>query len=283
VPFEPRNEPPETTDGAARADAAPDRWYVVRAGELWTAGGPGRVPVGAAPLDVATAAVDVAPLAVGVLDGATCWAVGVAADGSTGLPGGSDDGRWEPLMALASTVGVEEWTAAGRAVQLVEWARTSRFCGRCGTATVQAPGERAMRCPACRLLAYPRLAPAVIVLIRREGEALLARNRRFRGDMFSTVAGFVEPGETLEEAVHREVAEEVGVRLGEVRYVASQPWPFPHSLMCGFEADWVSGDIAVDGDEIVEAAWFAPDALPTVPPQQSIARRLIDGWLADVG
>jgi NAD+ diphosphatase len=267
MPFVPLNEP-------VGAPADTDRWYVVRHDELLTTTS-GSVPTGAAPTGAApTGAVDVEALFLGLLDGDRCWAVGVTGDADPDGP----EPAWVPLMALGATMPADEWTAAGRAVQLVEWARTSRYCGRCATATEMAPGERAVRCPACGLLAYPRLAPAVIVLIRRGDEVLLARNGRFRGRMFSTVAGFVEPGETLEETVHREVAEEVGVRLGEVRYVASQPWPFPHSLMLGFEADWASGDIEVDGDEIVEAAWFGRDNLPGIPPPLSIARRLIDGW-----
>src|SRR4029077_3986867 len=118
----------------------------------------------------------------------------------------------------------------------------------------------------------PRLAPAVITLIERDGEALLARNANFPIPMYSCVAGFVEPGETLEDAVHREVHEEVGVRLAEIRYVASQPWPFPHSLMIGFEATWGSGDIVIDGHEIIDAQWYRVDDLPTIPPPLSIAR-----------
>lgn len=141
-------------------------------------------------------------------------------------------------MGAGSEWETEPWMLAGRAVQLVEWVRTNRFCGRCGAETVEAVGERARRCPACGLTAYPRLAPAVIVLIRRQDEALLALGRGFKNRMFSTLAGFVEPGENLEEAVRREVLEEVGVTVGSVTYVGSQPWPFPHSLMVGFEAEW---------------------------------------------
>jgi len=143
-----------------------------------------------------------------------------------------------------------------------------------------APGERARRCPACGLLAFPRLAPAVITLVERDGEALLARGATFPIPMYSCIAGFVEPGETLEDAVHREVHEEVGVELSEVTYIASQPWPFPHSLMIGFEATWASGDIEVDGKEILDAQWYRADDLPTIPPPLSIARTLIDRWIA---
>jgi NAD+ diphosphatase len=138
-----------------------------------------------------------------------------------------------------------------------------------------------MRCPACGLMAYPRIAPAIIVLVRRGEEALLARGARFPSAFYSTLAGFAEIGETLEETLEREVFEEVGVRVKNPRYFGSQPWPFPHSLMIGFVAEWAGGDIRVDGKEILEARWFRPDALPSIPPPISIARRLIDAWVED--
>jgi NAD+ diphosphatase len=227
---------------------------------------------------------DVAPGAprqvLGTLDGSACWAIDLDGDGVADVVvEGTADGLL-PLMGLYGRVDDLRWTLAGRAVQLVEWERTTRFCGRCGGPTEPADGERARRCPACGLLAFPRLAPAVITLIERDGEALLARGRSFPVPMYSCVAGFVEPGETLEEAVHREVREEVGVELAEVRYTASQPWPFPHSLMIGFEATWASGDIVIDESEIVDAQWFRVDDLPMIPPGMSIARTLIDRWVA---
>jgi NAD+ diphosphatase len=225
---------------------------------------------------------DLAPSAprhvLGVLDGAAVWALDVTEHQGAG--GFDDVSALLPLMALHGRVDDVRWTLAGRAVQLVAWDRTHRFCGRCGTPTDVAPGERARRCPSCGLLAFPRLAPAVITLIERDdGRALLARGRAFPIPMYSCVAGFVEPGENLEEAVRREVREEVGVELDEVRYASSQPWPFPHSLMIGFEATWASGDIRVDEHEIVDAAWFRADDLPTIPPGLSIARTLIDAWV----
>ena len=264
----------------APADAPPNgRWYVVRKGEVLTddVGEPptGSADPGSLGLDLPVGDLD-GPVFLGTLDGVPCWALGVPAEAPD--PPGH---RWQTLMGLGAAWGTDAWMLAGRAVQLIEWWRTSRFCGRCGTATRPAVGERAMHCPACQLSAYPRLAPAVIVLVRRGDEVLLAQGRGFRG-MYSTLAGFVEPGETLEEAVHREVAEEVGVRLGAVRYFASQPWPFPHSLMVGFLAEWASGEIDVDGDEIVDAGWYGVDNLPPIPPRLSIARRLIDSWMATV-
>ena len=137
-----------------------------------------------------------------------------------------------------------------------------------------------MRCPVDGNTAYPRLSPAVIVLIERDdGRALLGRSGRWDTPMYSTLAGFVEPGESLEETVHREIREEVGVEVTDIRYFSSQPWPFPNSLMLGFTAQWASGEIKVDGVEIADAQWFTHDELPMIPPKLSIARRLIDDWV----
>jgi NAD+ diphosphatase len=168
---------------------------------------------------------------------------------------------------------------AGRAIQLLEWRRDHRFCGRCGTPTRPSGEHSALECPSCGLLAFPRIAPAVIVAVEKDGRLLLAQSTRFRGGFFSVLAGFVEPGETLEETVKREILEEVGIVVGDIRYFGSQSWPFPHSLMIGFTATWVSGDIVVQQSEIVEADWYAPDALPRIPPRISIARTLIDDFL----
>lgn len=206
-----------------------------------------------------------------------CWGIDV--------PHGQDPGYGAEmdLRALFGRVSETEWAVAGRAVQLVEWGRTHRFCGRCGEQTQLAENERAYVCPACTLMAFPRLAPAIITLVTRgEGdaqEALLARGANFPVPMYSTLAGFVEAGENLEQAVAREVEEEVGVKVNDVRYVASQPWPFPHSLMLGFTANWVSGDIVCDPVEILDANWYKRDELPMIPPAMSIARRLIDDWV----
>ncbi len=214
---------------------------------------------------------------LGLLDGAAVWGVDV--------PRGVDpaDGAATDLYSYFGRSSETDWLIAGRAVQIVEWARTHRFCGRCGAPTQLALGERAMKCPACSMLAYPRLAPAMITLVTRgqgaDQEALLARGVQFRVPMYSCLAGFVEPGETLEGAVIREVREEVGVEVTNVRYWGSQPWPFPHSLMLGFHADYAGGDIVCDPTEIMDAQWYRRDALPAIPPGISIARKLIDAWL----
>jgi NAD+ diphosphatase len=206
------------------------------------------------------------------------WAVDV--------PEGLDpsDGAALDLYSYYGRATEVEWAVAGRAVQLAEWARTHRFCGRCGAATEASATDRAMTCRSCGLSAYPRLAPAMITLVTRgpvgpDQEALLARGVQFRMPMYSCLAGFVEPGESLEQSVVREVAEEVGVRVVNPVYRGSQTWPFPHSLMIGFRAEWAEGDIRCDPTEIVDARWFRKDDLPSIPPRISIARKLIDAWL----
>lgn len=216
-------------------------------------------------------------LFVGSLSGRHIWAVDVNDED----PGWPPADAFSDLRRLHGRVGEDEWLAAGRAVQLVEWSRNHRFCGRCASPTGITPGERSRRCPRCGLQAFPRLAPAVIVLIERDdGKVLLARNAGWPGRMFSCLAGFVEPGESAEAAVCREVREEVGVDVSDLRWFASQPWPFPHSLMLGFHARYSGGPIRVDGEEIAEAGWFGPGELPELPGPISIARRLIDDWAA---
>jgi NAD+ diphosphatase len=170
------------------------------------------------------------------------------------------------------------WIAA-RGVQIVDWDRTHQFCGRCGAPTEKKATERAKLCPRCGLHHFPRLAPAIIVLVERDHALLLARSRHFAKGMYSVIAGFVEPGETLEEAVVREVREEIGISIKDVRYFGSQPWPFPHSLMIGFTATYEGGEIVLDDSEIEDAGWFTRDNLPPLPGKISIARKLIDGFL----
>jgi NAD+ diphosphatase len=142
------------------------------------------------------------------------------------------------------------------------------------------PEERAKQCTACSSRVYPRISPAVIVAITREDKLLLARASRFKTGMHSVIAGFVEPGETLEECVRREVSEEVGLEIKNIRYFSSQPWPFPDSLMIAFTAEYSSGEITVDNSEIVEANWYKADELPEIPGKASVARKLID-WFCE--
>ncbi|MEG5263340.1 NAD(+) diphosphatase [Pseudomonas sp. JDS28PS106] len=169
----------------------------------------------------------------------------------------------------------------GYAAQIATWAREHRFCGACGQPTVQIPGERAMYCEHDNLRFYPRISPSMIVLITRGEEVLLARSPRFVPGVYSTLAGFAEPGESIEDCVRREVMEEVQVRVHNIKYMGSQCWPFPHSMMLGFHAEYESGEIVPQADEIEDARWFRIDDLPPLPASRSIARYLIEHYLAE--
>lgn len=190
--------------------------------------------------------------------------------------------RVDGLRVAYHTLDEEDFRAAGTARQKVEWRRSTRFCPACGSPTEPHERDEAMRCVSCARLHFPRIAPAVIVLVQRGREALLGRSPRFTEGVYSTLAGFVEPGESLEECVHREIFEEVGVRVTNLRYFGSQPHPFPHSLMVGFVADWSEGEIRIDEDEIEDARWFGPDELPGLPHPMSIARALIEDFVRRV-
>lgn len=212
---------------------------------------------------------------LGRLDDQPCYSAELPPDAPT--PAAME---WVKLRELYGRLDDDLFAIGGRAMQIVEWDRTHQYCGCCATPTLYAPQERAKRCPTCGLVNYPRLCPAVIVLIGRGEELLLARAPRFRDGMYSVLAGFVEPGESLEETVVREVREEVGVEIAEIRYFGSQPWPYPNSLMIGFTAQYAGGEIAIDQQEILEAHWFHKQNLPLVPPPLSIARQLIDWFVA---
>ena len=176
---------------------------------------------------------------------------------------------------------------AGRAVQIIDWDRTHQYCSRCGTPPEILSYERAKKCPNCGFSTYPRLAPAVIVRVDRiidnRHHILLARNHRFPPGFYSVLAGFTEPGETLEECVHREIKEEVGINVTNIKYFGSQPWPFPHSLMIAYTADYAGGEFELEDAEIAAADWFSSEDLPKIPPRMSIARRLIDDFLTKNG
>jgi NAD+ diphosphatase len=189
--------------------------------------------------------------------------------------------EWTTLRTLLADADPDQRTAAVRAAELASWVRDHRFCGVCGTPTRRNEAHVSFGCPACGAEFWPRVTPAVIMLVHRGDEVLLARHVRYTGPVFSCVAGFVEAGETLEEAVAREVMEEVGVVVGPPAYVGSQAWPFPHSLMTGFFAPWVSGEPVPDGHEIAEARWFRRDTLPQLPPALSIARGLVRKFFGD--
>jgi NAD+ diphosphatase len=216
-------------------------------------------------------------LYLGRLAGVDCWAAEV--DAGVEPPAGMS---WQGLRTLFSVLDDAQFALAGRAVQLVDWDRTHQFCGRCGTPTAARREERVRQCPACKLSAYPRVAPAVMALVKREKQLLLARSPHFPAGMYSALAGFVEPGESLEQCLAREVAEEVGVQVNGIRYFASQSWPFPHSLMIAFVCEWSGGEIRPQAGEIEAANWFEVLQLPKLPSRISIARRLIDAVVKEL-
>jgi NAD+ diphosphatase len=212
---------------------------------------------------------------LGYLNGQPCIAAELA-------KGSEHPENWvfQNLRSLHNSLPDDLFAIAARAIQIIEWDRTHQYCGHCATPLTQLPTERSKRCPSCDLRQYPRLSPAVIMLIYKGDKILLARAPRFRKGLYSVLAGFVEPGESLEETVARETKEEVGIEIKNIRYFGSQPWPFPNSLMVGFSAEYASGSITPQPGEIEEAAWFGKADLPPVPGQLSIARKLIDWFVA---
>ncbi len=188
----------------------------------------------------------------------------------------------EGLRVAFHALSEAEFRAAGAARQRAEWHKTHRYCSVCGTANQIHAEQAAMACPDCGHLHFARVTPAVIVLVQKGDLALLGRSHHFAKGVYSTLAGFVEPGETLEECVHREIEEEVGVRVTNLRYFGSRPHPFPNSLMVGFVADWAAGDVRVDPAEIEDARWFRHDDLPALPHSMSIARALIEDFVRRV-
>lgn len=211
---------------------------------------------------------------LGTLDNQPCYSAELPNDAA--IPNGM---ALQGLRELYGTLDEDLFALGGRAVQIMEWDRTHQFCGHCATPMTQLPTERAKRCPNCGLVNYPRLSPAIIVLIAWGEKLLLARAPHFPAEMYGLVAGFVEPGESLEETIVREVREEVGIDIKNLRYFGSQPWPFPNSLMIGFTAEYEAGEIAIDPEELEAAAWFDKQNLPNIPPKISIARKLIDWFV----
>lgn len=183
------------------------------------------------------------------------------------------------IREIYGLLGEEAFIAVGTAWHLMNWRRGTAFCNYCGTALIDNPTERSRLCPLCAHCHYPIVSPAVIVAVTAGDKILLGHNKRFGGDMHSILAGFVEPGEALEDTVRREIFEEAGIAVKNIKYIASQPWPFPHSIMLGFEAQWESGQIRPDGEEIDRLGWFAHDELPNTPGEHSIAGKLIKSFV----
>jgi NAD+ diphosphatase len=175
----------------------------------------------------------------------------------------------------------EKWFfISGRAYHLMNWSRNNMFCGKCSGTMVFEKEERSKKCTSCGNITYPKISPAAIVAVIKDGKILLASARRFTSNLYSVLAGFVEPGESIEECAVREIREETGISVKNLKYFGSQPWPFPDSLMVGFTAEYESGDIVLDDKELLDAKWYSPDEMPNIPPSSiSIARKLIDWYL----
>ena len=212
---------------------------------------------------------------LGALEGLPCFAAELPRDNNS-----SEKFQLRTLRELFFGLLDEKFVwVAGRANQLVDWNSSHQYCGRCGHATRDDQNELAKICPHCGLMNYPRVSPAVIVAVLKNDQILLANNKRFKTGYYSVLAGFVEPGENLEECVAREIKEEAGIRVKNIRYFGSQPWPFPNSLMVAFLADYAGGEINANKSELNDAAWFTAGDLPSIPPKITIARQLID-WFA---
>lgn len=263
---------PAPDSGAAPASAW---WFVFRHDELLIREGSAAAALIPRAADLQQARLQVGePHYLGLLDADPAYVA--RADDAQPAAGW----RFEGLRPLFAALGEELFRLAGTAKQIATWDRDHQYCGRCGAPTRTKSDERAKVCGSCGHLAFPRLSPAIIVAVTRGDRLLLAHADRFAAGLFSVVAGFVEPGETLEECVAREVREETAIEVSAIRYFGSQSWSFPHSLMLAFTAEHAGGEIRIDGRELTEAAWFPADRMPRVPDRASIARRLID-WFVE--
>ncbi|MDF2655827.1 MAG: nudC 2 [Bacillota bacterium] len=212
---------------------------------------------------------------MGTADGILCFCLSF--DEAVPIP---EELEFESLRALYDSVDEMMGMVASRAVHLAGWSRRSKYCGVCGSPTQKDSAELAKRCSSCGNVIYPRISPAIIIAVIKEDKLLLAHNKNFKQKWYSTLAGFIEPGETIEACARREVLEEVGVAIQNIRYFGSQPWPFPDSLMIGLIADYESGEVTPDGVEIDDAAFFGTDELPDVPGKYSVAGKLIN-WFVE--
>lgn len=265
--------PPEFTPLLDPVEQREPLSFVFREGEMLVREADRALPDAAAWAAHGLAADEGLPL--GLLAGAYCRVASVARDTA------AREGH--AFVGLRSLFGVLDEALLGvafRAAQVAHFARTHRFCGACGGPTERVRGEQALRCSACGHAFWPRISPAMMVLVRKGEAILLARHAKVPHGRYTALAGFVEPGESVEDAVHREVREEVGLEVTDLRYFASQSWPFPHSLMLAFTAEHAGGEIRCDPAEIAEARWFGPgQALPELSIRESIARALIDANL----
>jgi NAD+ diphosphatase len=259
------------------AVAAETAWFAFRGADLLVraagSDGPFDVPIAAELSVLGLAPVRTQPL--GALDGRPCCSAELA-DGSPAPAGYA----YVSLRRLHGRIDPELFDLAGTAYQVHYWDKAHQFCSACGAALEARTDERSKRCLRCASEYFPRVSPAIIVLVEDGPRLLMTRQTRFPPGMYALVAGFVDPGETLEACVAREVREETGVEIADVAYFGSQPWPFPHQIMVGFTARYAGGELCVDTRELEDARWFDRGAMPPLPPPISIARSLIDAWLA---
>jgi len=213
---------------------------------------------------------------LGTIDDRPCYSIEVD-ENSTAPPGSSYVG----LRELFGLVDEEIFSLAIHAVQIINWDRMNQYCGQCGAHTDYGKEVRAKICRRCSAVYYPRLSPAVIVAVKKDKELLLLRNKHRKQGFYSVLAGFVEPGENLEECLVREVREEAGIEVKNIKYFGSQSWPFPDALMIAFTAEYAGGEISIDNEEIADAGWFRPDNFPRIPGKISIARHLIDEFVKE--
>jgi len=259
-------------DGCSAATIAAAARYAFRGAEILV---PAGVDLGARPLDL-----DSRGVALSVPAEKLPFPAGPVAElyePGTAAPEGWE---WRPFRSVIGAVPEAGWRDAARALAYINWRASTRFCGRCGSHNGDKPDELARLCPSCGALVYPRISPAVLAVVMKDNRILLARNALNKTGMWSILAGFVEPGETFEGCVRREVLEEVSIEVEADGYLGSQPWPFPDQLMVGFLATWKSGELKPDGVEIAEAGWFGPDDHPPLPMHGSLSRRLIEAAFA---
>lgn len=250
-------------------------WFVFNSDKLLTYQSGEKVII---PLVKSLEELDLHPISqqyLGLFDGKHCYCAEIA-DENLEISGAS----FGNLRALVGLIDNDIYLLAGRALQILNWDQTHQYCGKCGGLTQTKLDERVKVCTKCGNMSYPRISPAIIVAVVKEDQLLLAHNKHNKTNMYSIIAGFIEPGETLEECVKREVMEEVGIKVKDIKYFGSQPWPYPNSLMVGFTATYESGEIKVDGEEIDDAGWYKANSLPEIPSRISISRTLID-WFKD--
>jgi NAD+ diphosphatase len=258
----------------AKPRAAGGNWLIVQDQRLVVAreGEGVRLPQGPVPGGLERAISE--PLWLGTLSGTECWVASLPKDAKV-----PDTLRAETLVPMQGTrLSDDLLSLGGMAMQALWWETTSGHCPRCGERTERLDGEWGKRCPRCRYEHYPHLHPAVIVLVKDGDRCLLARKAGWAPNRYALVAGFVDNGESFESAVAREVKEEVGVDVTDIRYVGSQNWPFPSQIMVGFVARYAGGEIAPDPEELEDARWFPSSALPGLPSRHSISRFIIDHY-----